>query len=167
MKIYYPPELIAGLSEKYLFLDTTAFIATLNYRDEFGELFSSLRSQYCELITIPSVVFEFTRGSDSVSTYKTRRDFIQQLSAIYPIEKMLDGMEQDIIVIQRFMDKNASYTDFLLAMCLRKFPNSFLLTENHSHIPSALFDREYVITVNTPSQIRNHGIYTMNTRKFD
>lgn len=166
MRIYYPEELATTLREKYIFLDTTAYVAALNYQEEFGSLFSKLRSEYCELITIPSVQFEFTRGSDSITTYNIRTQFIKELSAIFPIEKMLDGLENDIITMQKYMDKNASYTDFLLAMCLRKFPGSYLLTENHSHIPQAIFDREFVITLNTTALIRNHGIYSLNHKRF-
>lgn len=61
MKIYNLLEIVSYAKEGYLFLDTTALVAMVNYEEYFSDLLSKLRDVDCPILTIPSVVFEFTR----------------------------------------------------------------------------------------------------------
>ena len=54
MKILYGTDLITGIGNSFVFLDTTVFIAALNYREEFRDLFRELEKNGCEFLTIPS-----------------------------------------------------------------------------------------------------------------
>lgn len=166
MKIYYDSSLITGLGNSFLFLDTTAFIAALNYKKEFGELFKSLKDQGCSFLTIPSVFFEFTRGSDTLISFKTRAKFLTGLADIWPIERYLDQIEQAMVVLQKLGSRQMSYTDFLLCVCLYKFPSAYLLTENYHHIPVQVFERKGVITVDAGEDIRNHVVFQLSRQKF-
>jgi len=166
MKIYYDSSLITGLGNSFLFLDTTAFIAALNYKKEFGALFKELKGQGCNFLTIPSVFFEFTRGSDSLTSFRARAKFLTELADIWPIERYLDQIEEAMVVLQRLGDRQMSYTDFLLCACLYKFPTGYLLTENHHHIPTQVFERKAVITVDTDKDIRNHIVFQFSKSKF-
>lgn len=164
-KIVFSKDLISELNQDWLFLDTTTFIAAINYQDEFSSLFHDLKLNSCEFLTIPSVLFEFTRGSNTKTHFNTRTKFVNDLANIFPIERHLEKLETEIIIAQKFCS-TASYTDFLLVMCLIKFPQSFLITENHKDMPMALLERKHIITLDTNNQIRNQAIYQVNQKRY-
>lgn len=162
MKILHTPSLVPDLKNCDIFLDTNALIGFFN-KSDFRELFSKTS---CGLITIPSVVFEFTRGSQDIDTFNLRTKFIDEICTVYQIEKHLDEFHELIVVLQRLRG-SISYTDFLLSACLYKFPGALLLTENHRHFPTEILDRKYLITLETDSEIRNYGLYKISLTKFN
>jgi hypothetical protein len=169
MKIWYGSGLLAELQDKYLFLDTTALIVAISFEKEFSKLFEEIKLVKCEFLTIPSVVFEFTRGSTSLKQFNERVEFIDKTLgvSVYPIEKHLDKLEDLIVILQR-ISGGISYTDFLLCACLYKFKKSYLLTENHKDFPTEVLDRKSIITIDTGGrQVRNTAIYQFSKRKFD
>ncbi len=58
------------------------------------------------------------------------------------------------------------YTDFLLCIAAYKFQNSKIITENHSHFPKEILNRDFIITIDYESDIRNYGIYSFSQEKF-
>ena len=157
--------LISSLKDAWLFIDTSSLVAAFNYKDEFSTLFKDLSDKNCTFLTIPSVLFEFTRGSDTRKVFNTRTEFVTDLTNLYPIDRHLDKLEQQIILIQKLAPRT-SHTDFLLIMCLLKFPPAHLLTENHKDMPLAILDRIHIITIDTDNQIRNQAIYQLNQQKY-
>ncbi len=165
MKILYESNLVSKLSNHtFLFLDTTAFVTAFNY-EEFGELLKNIKDNNCDLLTIPSVVFEFTRGSDSLESYNRRVEYINHLVSVYPIERHLEELQGIMVAFQKI--GGLSYTDFLLSACLYKFKGALLLTENHTHFPPAIFDKVSIVTVDTGKDIRNHVVYSLSEVKFE
>lgn len=163
MKILYNQGLLSDLSSTNLFLDTNSLKAFSSIQ-EIQELFKTTLK--CHFITIPSVVFEFTRGSDTPEIFNKRVGFIAELCTVYPIERHLEGLQELIIVLQRLRG-NASYTDCLLTACLYRFNSAFLLTENHKDFPLEILDRKHLITIDTGREIRNYGVYQLSTLKFN
>lgn len=166
MKILYPPNLIVEIANSDLFLDTNTFIGAISFPELFEEFFKQLKNNGCVYLTIPSVVFEFTRGVESIQAFNKRAEFITSLSSIYPIERHLNDLESLTIVLQRIQG-SISYTDFLLLACLYKFPTSYLISANHKDCPLDILDRKFVITVDTEKDIRNYGIYKFSLEKFN
>lgn len=166
MTILQDPNLASSLKNKWLFLDTNTFVAALYYNDPFRKLLIDLKNQDCALVTIPPVLFEFTRGAKSVIDFIKRSNFIQNLATIYPIQKHIEQLMEFTVVCQR-VNPLISFTDFLLIACLYKFPNSYVLTENHKDFSLAILDRQSIITLDTEKDIRNHAIYHLSKIKFD
>lgn len=164
--IIYLPTLISELSHSDLFLDTNSFIGAISYPEIFDAFFSDLKKVGCAFLTIPSVVFEFTRGSASVGDFNKRTEFISTISAIYPIERYLDNLEDLVIILQKIQG-NMSYTDFLLIACLYKFHKSFLISANLRDFPVEILDRKFVVTIDNDKDIKNYGIYQFSTEKFN
>lgn len=125
-----------------------------------------MKKSGCTFLTIPSVLFEFTRGTESIQDFNKRAKFITDFSSIYPVEKHLEDLEDLTVVLQRIQGQ-MSYTDFLLIACLYKFPKAFLISANHKDCPLDILDRKYIITVDTGKDIRNYGIYQFSTEKFN
>lgn len=165
MKIWTNSDLPSKLNNAFLFLDTNSFVTALNY-EEFGKILFDLKESSCSLLTIPSVVFEFTRGSDSIDSYNKRLRFLESLADIYPIEKSLNDMRNYVVALQK-ISGGAEYTDFLLGLCTAKFSSAYILTENHKHFKTSIYDRVAVITLDTDDQIRNHGVYSINKTKLE
>lgn len=166
MEIFYPPKLLIELSHKDLFFDTNTFIGAISFPEIFEAFIKDLKNVGCSYLTIPSVVFEFTRGTESIQDFNERTKFITDLSSIYPIERHLESLENLTVVLQRIQG-HISYTDFLLIACLYKFPKSFLISANHKDCPLDILDRKFIITVDTEKEIRNYGIYQFSSDKFN
>ena len=168
MKILYNQELLSNLKNSSLFFDTNTYIGALSYSNLYSELFFKLNENNCAFLTIPSVLFEFTRGTNSIENFNKRTKFIVEdlKSSIYPIERQLQGLENLTLVLQKIRG-TMDYTDFLLCVCLYKFPGSFLITENHSHFPTEILDRKYLITIDTDKELRNYAIYEFSFDKFN
>lgn len=166
MRIFYPQTLLTELAHSNLFIDTNTFIGAISFPEVFENLIKELKNAGCSYLTIPSVVFEFTRGTESVQDFNKRAKFITDLSSVYPIERYLDGLENLTLVLQKIQG-SISYTDFLLLACLYKFPKSFLISANHKDCPLDILDRKFVITVDTDKEIRNYGIYQFSSEKFN
>lgn len=166
MTILHDPNLVSSLNHKWLFLDANSFVAALYYNDPFGNLLIDLKNQGCALVTIPSVLFEFTRGAKSVKDFIKRSNFIQNLATIYPIQNHLEQLMEFTVVCQR-VNPQISFTDFLLIACLYKFPNSYVLTENHKDFSLDILERQFIITFDTGKDVRNHAIYRLSKIKFN
>lgn len=167
MKILHDSTLVDNLKNSNLFLDTNVFIGALFPGSPISELLKKLSHNECAFLSIQSVLFEFTRGGNTIETFDKRLKFITEdlKTTIYPIEKELDKLEDLIIVLQR-IKADASYTDFLLTACLYKFPEAFLLTENHKDFPTEILDRKYLITIDTDKDIRNYAVYQFSLEKY-
>ena len=166
MKILHDPKLVSELEDKFLFIDTNTLIAIVNNKN-FLEIFYEWKSKSCAFVTIPSVLFEFTRGTDSIAAFNQRVSFIKQIGVgIYPIERFLDQTKDLTVVLQKIRG-NLSYTDFLLIVSIYKFPTSYLITENHKDFPIEILDRKFIITLDNDKDIRNYGIYCFSNEKFD
>jgi len=167
MKILHDSILVDDLKNSYLFLDTNVFIGALLSELPIYEFLKNLSSHGCSFLSIQSVLFEFTRGGGTIENFHKRAKFIIEdlKTTIYPIEKELGNLEDLIVVLQK-IKADASYTDFLLTACLYKFPNAFLLTENHKDFPTEILDRKHLITVDTDKEIRNYAVYQFSLEKY-
>ncbi|OGD62039.1 hypothetical protein A2160_00555 [Candidatus Beckwithbacteria bacterium RBG_13_42_9] len=176
MKSYYDDNLLASkLKGSYLFFDTDVLIALTYYQPLLNDFLSLLQNIECSFLIIPSVQFEFTRGSETIEKYNERLEYLKKYFVTYPIEKHLDSedMKEYIVVLQRIIgsfkpgQKTMSYTDFLLSACLYKFKShSYLITENHRDFTPSIFDRLCLVTLDTENDIRNLGIYNLSLEKF-
>lgn len=168
MTILHDPKLVSNLKNKYLFLDTNTFIAASKHGDYIGKLLLNLRNNGCSLVTIPSVLFEFTRTAQSVLDFDKQTKFIRSLAMIYPIERSLDESRMKVfMIIQQRVCPRIKYTDFLLSVCLYKFPDSYLMTEDREDFSLRILDRKFIITFDSDKDIRNHSIYSFSQSKFN
>ncbi len=167
MEIFYPPSLITELADADLFFDTNTFIGAISLPETFRGLYNDLRGAGCSFITIPSVVFEFTRGTNSLSGFGDRSEFVDGfVDAVYPIEKHIDDFRELTVVLQQ-VKGDIHYTDFLLIACLYKFAGSFLISSNRKDCPLDILDRKFVITIDANKEIRTYGVYQLSLAKFN
>lgn len=168
MKIYNSTDFLDQCKNKTIFLDTNVLIGLVSI-PPLEEFIISLKTQGNSLLTIPAVFFEFVRGADSISKFKKRSEIFDPsvlIDAIYPIERHFEEMKEYILIFQKIAPK-MSFSDFLLALCLAKFSDAYLLTENHLDFPVAIFDRKNVFTVDSDKQLRNYGLYQLSSEKFN
>lgn len=175
MKLLYTPTLAADLSSSYLILDTTVLIHA-SKSDEFLTLLTELVSAGCTLTTLPSVVYEFTRGSRTVEGYDRQAQFIDGLSitTFNRVEETIDPQMRIFLIAynkvcaQRSKEKTPSYTDSLLCACAYKYRanNLLIMTANHKDIPAAIFDRKELITIDMNGELHNEAIYSFSEEKF-
>lgn len=172
MKLQHTPTLAPDLSDRSIFVDSTALIDAAK-SDEFLNLLTEIAASGCTLYTIPSVVYEYTRTANTLSGYKERLQFIKELGIIVfnRIEELLEKDSRIFLVAYNnaFKDnKGPSYTDSLLCTMVYKHRASkpYLLTANHKDIPLSIFDRKELITIDIKSQFQVEALYQFSENKF-
>lgn len=167
MKIVKSENLLADLKDQVLFLDANVFIGAYRRPEVVWEFLTELEGVNCDFATIPAVVFEFTRGSESLTDYNKRIAFIKKLTDfIYPIDRHIGNLQNFVMVCQK-ITKKIDYPDLLLLASLYKLKTPYLLSENHKHIPLDIFDRTHLVTFDTKKQIRTQGIYKISMSKYE
>lgn len=165
MQIIHSEKLIDALDKGLLFFDTNILIGMIEYPQIFSDLMNKLIPTKCSFLTIPQVRFEFTRGATTVEKYNDRIKFLDQFKfGIYPIDNHTNSFFELIPVLHK-VSKGISYTDFLLCLCLCKFTSAYLVSEDRD-IPANLFDRVYVITIDTDKDLRSYGVYRYSKEKM-
>ena len=161
----YPPQILHDLNSHHIFLDTGVFI-TASKSESFVDFLVKLKNDAnCSLTTIPSVVFEFTNGSESLEKYNARTESLNSLvDSVNPVT-FLNNIQDFYVVMAKINDQNKSYTDFLLAACLYNYRRSkiALLTTDLKAFPS-FYPRTHVVTV---EQDRTKAIINLAIYKFD
>jgi len=167
MEIIYNPNLVSRLKGKYLFLDTNVFIGSLFVPELLG-LIHAFKENGCELLTIPSVLFEFTRGTKTIPEYNRRVEAVKSICGnnVYPIERHL-GEFNDFTVVLQHLKGEMDYTEFLLCASVYKFQTAKIITENHQHFPLDVLNREFLITVDNEKDIRNYAVYGFSLEKYN
>ena len=174
MKLQHTSTLVADLSGKHLLLDTTVLI-NASKSDEFLALLSELSSSGCSLVTIPSVVYEFTRNANTIAGYNERQDFIKGLN-ITVLNRIEEIIEKDqvfrIAYAKAFSakgDRGPSYTDALLCSVAYKYRNNdmLIMTANHKDIPPSMFDRIELVTIDIGGDLRTEAIYRLSATKLN
>lgn len=174
MKLQHTSTLVADLNGKHLLLDTTVLI-NASKSDEFLALISDLSIAGCGLITIPSVVYEFTRNANSIAGYNERQEFIKGLN-VTVLNRVEEIIEKDqvfrIAYAKAFStkhDKGPSYTDALLCSVAYKYRGNdvLMMTANHKDIPASMFDRIELITIDVNGELRTEAIYRLSPTKLN
>lgn len=174
MKLQHTSTLATDLSAKHLLLDTTVLI-NASKSDDFLALMSDLSSVGCGLVTIPSVVYEFTRNANTISGYNERQEFIKTLN-ITVLPRVEEMVEKDpvfrIAYARAFSakgDRGPSYTDALLCSVAYKYRANGILvmTANHKDIPLSMFDRVELITIDIGGDLRTEAIYKLSPTKLN
>jgi len=167
MKIYKNSVFVSDLKDGYIFFDTSALIATLNFETIYKEILVELKKNDCIFLSIPAISIEFSR-TDSIEGYNKRINFLKSLSlGFYSIEKNISENIFPLNIVLQRINQKIDYTDFLLYFCLFKFRTAFLFTENHSHFSTNLLDRTQILTIDQGNdQIRNMAFYKFSEEKY-
>lgn len=165
MMTLYPQQILNDLKDHFIFLDTGVFI-TAPKSKSFVELLVKLRNEAnCSFSTIPSVLFEYTNGSETLDRYNKKATFLKSLVDNIDPLTFLNNIPDFYVVMAKINDQNKSQTDFLLAACLYNYRHAkvALLSGDLKAYP-AFFPRTHVITVEQDGTkaIRNLAVY-----KFD
>ena len=167
--LLHPPQLISDLVNSTLFLDTNVFVVG-SRSEELLELLAKLRNDArCDFTSIPSVLFEFVRGSQTISDYNENVEFYNEIVSHTQPEKIFSDADFSV-VMAKVNAKNKSYTDFLLAAALYSYRNSgnvYLLSTDIKMFPE-FFDMTHLITVceDRSHEIRNFGVFKFNSTNY-
>ena len=160
MTTVYPPQIFQDLRDYYLFLDTNVFIYASKNESFFDFLVGLKNEAHCSFSTIPSVVFEFTNSSETMSQYNERLTFLISLVDATDPMTFLSNIPDFYVVMSKTNGQNKSYTDFLLAACLYNYRRTdvALLTADLKALPS-FYPRTHILAVEHGKEIRNFAIY--------
>jgi predicted nucleic acid-binding protein len=156
----YPPDIQQQLNQYHIFLDTNVFIYASKNESFFNFLADLNNNAGCSFTTIPSVLFEFTRGADTARKYTERTDFLISLvDAINPMS-FINSIPDFYTVMAKVNAGNKSYTDFLLAACLYQYrrAKTALLTTDIKAFPP-FYPRAAIISVEHTNDIINFGVF--------
>lgn len=158
------------LSRSSIFVDTNVLVVC-SRSTELRNFVSSLRNESnCSFESIPSVLFEFVRGSNSLQAYNENTDFYNEIVSRTHPTKIFENTPDFSVVMAKVNSQNKSYTDFLLAAALYHYKNSgdvYLLTTDTRAFPS-FFEMPHLITVceDKSGEIRNFGFIKFNETSY-
>ena len=161
-------DIISDLSESLLCVDTCCLIHATKQISLIGKFLFDLRDSGCVIFTIPIVNLEFLRNVDTIKAFADRKKFLNELTkgVTYPIEKYLDAIPEYPLVMGK-IKCNPDLADYLQIASLVKHPETYLLTENHQHMPLSILDRESIIAFDNNNGIKVFGLYKLNKEKYD
>jgi hypothetical protein len=120
-------------------------------------------------------VFEYTRGSQSITEFAERRKLILGLvKRVIPVGNFLESSKLDAFstVMSLTVGKaNSQYTDFLLAVALYQYRGlpggAFVLSTDARAFPLGLFDVMGVLTINNErGEIANLYLFSLNMQHY-
>lgn len=128
------------LSEKFeetvarstLFIDTNIFI-NAQVNEELRKFLIDLKnkpsSSKTAIVTLRAVLYEYTRGSQSLNQLKSRHDFVELMTDdILSMSKIVESSDKNnifsLVMSLTTSKKNSQYTDFILASMLNMFSSS-------------------------------------------
>jgi hypothetical protein len=162
-------------SNATLYLDTNIFICAKEQTD-LAQLIANLQQkQNAACVTLSSVEYEFTRGSQTLEEIKTRRLFVQSLVAnILPVGKLLENDKNDAFSAAMSLvvgPKNSQYTDYLLAVALHAYQSAverqFILSTDVRAFPVSLFDIVGAVAFNRKNDEITHAhLICLNKEKY-
>lgn len=138
-----------------VYIDTNIFI----YAQEqaaLAQLIADLQQKHkTACVTLSSVEYEVTRGSQSLVEVQARRAFVRNLvQRVLPVGQLLENDKNDAfsaamsLVVGR---KDSQYTDYLLAVALHVFGGAlerqFILSADARAFPLELFSIVGVVTL--------------------
>lgn len=160
------------LSGSFVVVDTTALIDASKNNDFLTFLWGL--SSVCSFITIPAVIYEFSKyakDKTQLSAFNTIIDGLE-VTVMNNIEE--SALKDSGLVFTRacYMEiignndnrkKGPSYTDSLLCYLTYKYRDRdiYLLTQNYNDIPSSLFVRDEFVSYMTERDVRSHIFYKL------
>lgn len=172
-KIFLPRETLSAIKfNSHVFVDTCFFLdfAFLSKKDKIKLLkeWSLIIKKGGVFVTIEPVVIEFLLGS-SVVDLKIKRDYISQLiETVIPITALQkDIIESLIKEYGAYARGNVSYVDLCLASAIKQYPNTFLLTRNHSDFPLRMFSSRGIFAIHLNKGIRTYCLYSYEKEEVE
>jgi hypothetical protein len=170
-KIFLPQETLSAIKfNSHIFVDTCFFLdfAFLSKRDKEDLLknWALIIKGGGVFVTIEPVVIEFLLGS-STADLKIKRDYISQLiETVIPVTALQKNIIESLIKEYGVYARgNVSYVDLCLASAIRQYPNTFLLTRNHSDFPLKIFSSQGLFAIHLNKAIRTYCLYAYGKEK--
>lgn len=150
-----------------VFIDTNEVITAIKYPEFNEKVLGYMKGLGYTFVALPEVLLEFVRGSDTREQYNIREIFITDLvDSNYPSVSII---EKELIphrLVLHRLCQGMGYVDLLLGVSLCKYPNAYMLTQNHKHFPLTVFERVGVVTTDVGADIANHALYKINSTKM-
>lgn len=161
MKIITPDGFLQILKNKTILLDTNVFIDAFKNPKEFTKLFNGLKENGVVLVTMDTVLIEFTKGAFDSKKFEDKKRFVKEIIETFlPIDKEILDDSLSFVDFYKEEGKDVSVTDFILAGCLAKFgKNIFLMTKDIKDFPTNIFEMETYFNLFHRKAIHNYGIY--------
>lgn len=160
--------LSSGLLDKFqdqsILLDTTALIEA-SKSPAFLELLIGIKNKGCDLFTVPFVVTEFLRPATDIKQYNKFKDLMKSLGLIVLEQKIND--DDDFRLLYFHDVEKGSCTDYELCKVARHFKTIFLLSGNHRDIPTSIFQREGIISIDHGQILHSESLYQYSPELFE
>ena len=156
------------IAHKHILLDTGIFSRSFDHFDSFRPLFQLLNETNCQATYFPLIKFELLRDVFINDNRIKRQMFVEEVTRVnLPIPPNL--FDRAISFANEYTEhqvKSASLVDCCIAAYLEKYAdNLFLITLNHKDFPTFLFDRIFVLPIDTDKDVFPLGFYAFNKEK--
>ena len=144
--------------------------------EEFLEFLYDKNAGNTALVTVSSVVHEYTRGSSTVSELRERREFIEGIvEEIQPIHQVIESGYNDVFSLVMSLvtrAKDSQYTDYILASMLHMFRGTpetcYVLTSDSKAFSMDIFNINGSVTLDRRGgSIGNQYIIGLDRNKYN
>jgi|SRR3989344_2822838 len=154
------------LNNSTLLLDTNFFIDSYSKqnRKAYAKLVSDLKRMKVSFTSISFVKYEFIRSKTIDVVREKERHFHEIVEYELPYDPAIDKLIIPTIEDYKQYMEGLSLTDLILATCLKRYHNLFLLTRDHTDFPTSIFTREHVFNIEDFKE-KIYAIYSYKPKK--
>lgn len=165
MKVFFPQEALLATKNKYIFFDNCVLldigILRENDRKEIFDKLDLLLANGCVFGSVYPIYSEFCISFKESDLLKKKAFFEKIIEFTIPIRAIKTDIFDELIVeYSKYSRKTKpSFADLCLAAAIKQFPQSLLLTRNHSDFPLSLFNCLGAFLIHHDKEIRAYGFY--------
>lgn len=151
----------------HLALDTCVFLDAYKNREKFRDFFILLKEKKITLTTTYLVYLEFSRGFDTLKEFNEAAEwFDKTIDLIYPVKGLEEWIEKLKLVYRKY-GRDVGPTDFSLgALLLKHKEKIYLLSKNHKHFITDLFDIQAFLPLLRTNEVQTYCFYKYSEEKY-
>lgn len=152
----------------HLLVDTCVLIDLLIAGQEAEKwLKATAQANNAVLVGNEAVLTELLKNSKSKKHYDQKAGlYLRIVDSDVPLDVKVLKAAQDMALAYGNYGKDVSFADFLLAGCLKRYNQTFLLTANHKDFPSSVLERVAVFGIDVGNDVRGFAVYGYSESKF-
>jgi len=161
MTIFYQPDFISSIKDKYILLDSNIFIDSISKPTDYGNFFNEMKRSNVTLVTIDFVKYELLKGAANREKYDERLKLINSIvDTCLPITKKTHQLVDELINEYKIEGTALSVVDLFLGALLYQYgQNLYLLTRDTTDFIQRIFDLAHIINVPNSKGINTYGVY--------
>ncbi len=151
----------------HIALDTCVFFDAWKNPEKFQKFFALMKEKEITLTTTYLHYLEFSRGFDTIPQFdQVDERFKKIIDYVYPINDLTEEVEKAKKIYRRD-GRDVDIADFFMSALMLKFKKKILvMTKNHNHFLTDLFDIQAYVPLLRTNDIQTYCFYVFSENKY-